>query len=98
MRRRRSSRASSAASPDIRGKPAMRPPLPANEGERLAALARFHVLDSAPDAGCDDLLTLAASLCDTPMALVTLVDRALGSTTTRGRLNVFHSPAIRNCN
>jgi len=49
-------------------------PLPKNEPERLAALLGCGVLDTAADDAFDDLTRLAARLCDTPIALVSLVD------------------------
>ena len=42
---------------------------------RLAALQSTMVLDSAPEQVFDDLAHLAARLCATPVALVSLVDR-----------------------
>lgn len=44
------------------------------EAARLAALRGLEVLDSVPEAAFDDLVWLAARLCDTPIALTTLVD------------------------
>ena len=41
---------------------------------RLAALARYSVLDTPPEQAFDDLTALAAQVCATPMALVSLVD------------------------
>ncbi len=49
-------------------------PLPDNEEARLQALARYKVLDTAPEIGFDDLTALAAYICGTPVALVSLVD------------------------
>ncbi len=49
-------------------------PLPANEEQRLAALMSCNVLDTPPERRFDDLTALAARLCDTPIALVSLVD------------------------
>jgi signal transduction histidine kinase/ActR/RegA family two-component response regulator len=49
-------------------------PLPVDERHRLAALLRCNVLDTAPEAAFDDLARLAAELCDTPIALVSLLD------------------------
>ena len=44
------------------------------EQERLAALASCAVLDTPPESRFDDLTELAARLCETPIALVSLVD------------------------
>jgi signal transduction histidine kinase len=52
----------------------MQAPLPANETDRLAALYSLNVLDSGPEQDFDDVVALAANVCDVPMALVTMVD------------------------
>lgn len=49
-------------------------PLPDNEARRLQALRSLHLLDSAPRASFDTITALAASLCQTPIALITLID------------------------
>ena len=49
-------------------------PIPANEAERLVALARYEILDTPADPAFDDLTMLAAHICQTPIALVSLVD------------------------
>ncbi len=46
-----------------------------DEAARLASLLRYGVLDTAPDPDLDDITALAASVCGTPMAVVSLVDR-----------------------
>jgi len=46
---------------------------PYTEAERLAALARYGVLDSEPEPGFDDIVLLATRICETPVALVSLV-------------------------
>lgn len=48
--------------------------LPLNELERLAALNDYAVLDTAPESSFDDLTQLASHICQTPIALVSLVD------------------------
>ncbi len=48
--------------------------LPANESQRLAALHETAVLDTAPEQTYDDLTALAAHICGTPIALISLVD------------------------
>lgn len=50
--------------------------LPTNEAARLRALLECHVLDTAPEAAFDDLTALAARLCETPIALVSLLDES----------------------
>lgn len=52
----------------------MEAPLPANELDRLKALRCYNVLDSPPEREFDDLTRLASRICDTPIALVSLVD------------------------
>ena len=52
----------------------MKAPLPENEAERLAALRRLDVLDTSPEAAFDELTELAAHICNTPVALISLVD------------------------
>lgn len=50
-------------------------PFPATEEERALSLEHLKVLDSAPEQGFDDVVLLATTLCDVPIALVSLVDR-----------------------
>ena len=52
----------------------LRPTRPDNESERLAALHRYQVLDTAPDSAYDDLVTIAAAICAMPMGSITLID------------------------
>jgi PAS domain S-box-containing protein len=40
---------------------------------RLAALKSYDILDTPPEAGFDDIVQLATQLCQTPIALVSLV-------------------------
>jgi PAS domain S-box-containing protein len=44
------------------------------EQERLAALREYDILDSLPDNELDALTKLAAAICDTPIALISLID------------------------
>ena len=49
-------------------------PKPKNEGRRLKVLWQYEVLDTVPEEMFDDLTELAASICEAPIALVSLVD------------------------
>jgi len=44
------------------------------EMERLQALYRCDIIDTAPEAAFDELAVLAASVCDTPIALIGFID------------------------
>jgi two-component system NtrC family sensor kinase len=50
-------------------------PLPENESDRLKALQDYNILDTLPERDFDDLTTIAAQICGTPIALISLVDR-----------------------
>ena len=50
------------------------PLIPPDEAERLAALEAYQVLDTLPEESFDDLTRIAASICDMPIALISLVD------------------------
>jgi GAF domain-containing protein len=52
----------------------MKAPLPTNEAERLAALKEYHILDTGTEQSYDDITTLAAHICEVPIAMVSLVD------------------------
>ncbi|OQW32868.1 MAG: hypothetical protein A4E19_05810 [Nitrospira sp. SG-bin1] len=49
-------------------------PLPENEPSRLGELRRYEILDTLPEAAFDDLTALAAQICGTPIALISLID------------------------
>lgn len=44
------------------------------EQKRLQALYSYHILDTAQDKDYDDVTTLAAAICNTPIALISFVD------------------------
>lgn len=49
-------------------------PLPTGEAARIEALHCYKILDTPAEEAFDDLTALAAHICDTPIALVSLVD------------------------
>lgn len=49
--------------------------LPQNEEKRLEALHRYRILDTPEESDFDDVVRLAAKICDTPISLISLVDR-----------------------
>ena len=51
-----------------------RPPLPPDETGRLQELQSYQVLDTLPEAEYDELTELAASICQAPIALISLID------------------------
>lgn len=52
----------------------MKPAVPINEAQRLEALYQLKVLDSAPEQAFDQLAQLAALICQTPSATISLID------------------------
>lgn len=50
-------------------------PLPPNESERLGELQSYSVLDTLPEPAFDDITFIAAKLFETPITLMSLVDR-----------------------
>lgn len=49
------------------------PQKPSNENVRLAAVQEFNLLDTLPEQDYDSITSLAASICDVPVSLVTLM-------------------------
>ena len=67
-------------------------PLPPNEAARLALLADCLILDTPAESDFDDLTRLAAHICGTPIALISLVDGARQWFKSRVGLDVTETP------
>jgi GAF domain-containing protein len=52
----------------------MRPAIPLDEAERVRALLDYHIMDTPAEAAFDQLAVLARSICNTPIALVCMID------------------------
>ncbi|HEV2692925.1 MAG TPA: ATP-binding protein [Verrucomicrobiae bacterium] len=52
----------------------MKAPQPAYETQRLEALREYNVLDTPAELAFDDLALLASQICQTPIAMISLVD------------------------
>ena len=52
----------------------MKAPIPSNEARRRAALASYRILDTANERVYDDIVRLAAYICQVPIATISLVD------------------------
>ena len=51
-------------------------PIPVDESARLANLRLYNLLDTLPEIEFDDITKIAAQVCGTPIALISLVDEA----------------------
>jgi len=53
----------------------MKPPIPLNEHARLDLLRQYCILDTAAEPAFDEITARAADICQTPISLLTFVDR-----------------------
>lgn len=62
------------------------------ERERLEALRRYEILDTAPEQSFDRLVAIASHICGTPIALMTLVDERRQWFKARMGIDIAESP------
>jgi hypothetical protein len=63
-----------------------------NEGERLAALKRYNILDTAPEESFDRITRLTKTVLQTPMVLVSLIDEDRQWNKSRQGLDATETP------
>ncbi|MBC7945265.1 MAG: diguanylate cyclase [Burkholderiales bacterium] len=68
------------------------PPIPANEVERLQTLRGYRVLDTGPESVFDELTQVASRICNTPIALISLIDEIRQWLKSRVGLNTTEMP------
>jgi PAS domain S-box-containing protein len=67
-------------------------PVPPDEPARLEALLTHDILDTPPEGEFDEITALAAEICGTPIALITLVDETRQWFKSRVGLEVTETP------
>jgi GAF domain-containing protein len=53
----------------------MKPPIPLNERARLELLRQYNIVETAPEAAFDEITARAVAICETPIGLLSFVDR-----------------------
>jgi signal transduction histidine kinase len=53
----------------------IKPTINSDENQRLAALEKYRLLDTIPEESYDNITSIVASICDAPIAMITLMDK-----------------------
>lgn len=67
-------------------------PIPKDEEKRLAALERYRIMDTGSEQAFDDFAQIASLICNTPIALITLLDSTRQWFKARKGLEVEETP------
>lgn len=70
----------------------MKAPLPHDEAQGLQSLRNYNILDTLPETAFDDLTLIAAQNCQTPIALISLVDESRQWFKSRHGIDVEETP------
>jgi signal transduction histidine kinase len=69
-----------------------KPATPENEKQRLEALQSYRLLDTLPEESFDAITSIAAFICNTPISLVSLIDKDRQWFKSRLGLDVSETP------
>ena len=70
----------------------MQEQITSDERARLAALREYDILDTVPEEAFDDLVLLAANICEVPIASIGFVDAKREWLKSKAGLNISEIP------